>query len=297
MPYKIHRKTQHPYLLVLLLGLTSLNSCYFNSAGHLFTKASYKASAKSEDAKPGKKVYFYDSSYYVELPRYRMGKEVLTQYATWHEDKRTEGAQPTGDVTLFRIPADFAMYLTGLASSPSTPSYMIPAKDPDTVKEKGTCYNIVRYGGSSSHSFHYSSPNAAWWYTAGVFDWLCVDLPVTITENALVVAGAAAVGAAAIISGSGTSPSSSNEDNSSANTATYYSSSDSSSTPPRRSYTTYTSRYCSTCSGTGKVSPHHDPVYMGGTNITPYFTLRSTKYECPDCQGTGKIEVAHEHYY
>lgn len=175
-----------------------VNSCYFNSAGHLFGKAGYKASANSSDTQVGKYVYMYGGEYFVELPRYRQGKKILTQYSAFSKDTRTVGAQPTGDISMFRIPADFAMYLTGQAKAPATPSYMIPVNNEAEVKS-GARMTITNRGANSSHEFTYSSPNAAWWYTAGVFEWLCVDLPVTITENAL----ALTVGALALLSNNG----------------------------------------------------------------------------------------------
>lgn len=179
-----------------------VNSCYFNSAGHLFGKAGYKASANSSDTQVGKYVYMYGGEYFVELPRYRQGKKILTQYSAFSKDTRTAGAQPTGDVSMFRIPADFAMYLTGQAKAPSTPSYMLPVNNENEVKS-GARMTITSRGADSSHEFTYSSPNAAWWYTAGVFEWLCVDLPVSITENALALTGIVTIGALAILANNG----------------------------------------------------------------------------------------------
>ena len=169
-----------------------VNGCYFNSAGHLFTKAAYDASANSADTQLGKFVYMYGDEYFIELPRYRQGKKILTQYNAFSDDKRTVGPQPTGEVSMFRIPADFAMFLTGRADAPSTPSYMVPVNNADEVK-RGTCMTITKQGASFTSEFKYSSPNAVWWYTAGVFEWLCVDLPVTITENAIAISGLAAL--------------------------------------------------------------------------------------------------------
>ena len=175
-----------PLAVVASLGLSS---CYFNSAGHLFDKAGYSAKAKSEDAKPGQYVYTDGSKYYVELPRYRVGKPIKTQYSVGKKDDRQEKVRATGGTDVFEIPADFAMYLTGQRKSPSTPSAMTRVEK-DIITTTATIkLPIVFPGGASSVDYKYSSGAAAWWYTAGIFDWLCVDLPITCVENSLATVG------------------------------------------------------------------------------------------------------------
>ncbi len=189
-----------PLAVVASLGLSS---CYFNSAGHLFDKAGYSAKAKSEDAKPGQFVYTDGSKYYVELPRYRVGKPIKTQYSVGEKDKRTEEIRATGGTDVFEIPADFAMYLTGQRKSPSTPSSMTKVGKDIITTTATTKLPIVFPGGSSSMDYRYSSGAAAWWYTAGIFDWLCIDLPITCVENSLVIGGAACLGVGALLFDSG----------------------------------------------------------------------------------------------
>ena len=189
-----------PLTVVASLGLSS---CYFNSAGHLFGKAGYKAQAKSEDAKPGQYVYTDGSKYYVDLPRYRVGKPIKTQYSVGEKDKRTEEIRATGDTDVFEIPADFAMYLTGQRQTPTTPSSMTKVDGSVITSTATTKLPIVLPGGSSSVDYKYSSGAAAWWYTAGIFDWLCIDLPITCVENSLVIGGAACLGVGALLFDSG----------------------------------------------------------------------------------------------
>lgn len=162
------------------------NGCYFNSAAYLFTQAGYKASANSADIKYGQYVYSRGGEYFVELPRYRQGKEIPQQFNFLAKDKRSVKAQPTGEVSMFRIPEDFAMYLTGRAKSPTTPAYMTPVDNADAVKT-GERKAATKRGEDSSHEFDYSSPSAPLWYTLGGLDWLCVDLPVSIAENAIAI--------------------------------------------------------------------------------------------------------------
>ena len=251
-----------------------LSSCYFNSAGHLFGMGAYKASADSADAKVGQQVYMYNDGYYVELPRYRKGKQIVTQYAAWDDEEPKDGLHPTGDKTLFRIPADFAMYLTGRASSPTVPSYMTPVEEEDDIKRRSVTYPIVRNGGTSTHDFNYSSPNAVWWYTAGVFEWLCVDLPVTITENALTATGLALAGVALIVT----------EMNSDKTTTTNSGTASSSGTTAYSdNYSSYSSSSwdeCSECGGTGSIR-------TGRTGNNYLFLSRGSR-TCPSCGGSGR---------
>ena len=49
----------------------------------------------------------------------------------------------------------------------------------------------------SAEVWQHRSSAAPWLYAAGVLDWLCVDLPITCVENALLITGcAAAIGGA-----------------------------------------------------------------------------------------------------
>ena len=164
-----------------------LTSCYFNSAGYIFDKTGYRASVNTNSVKVGSVVY-RDSAdnYYVELPRYRYEKPVKLNYFFLDDDDRKPERTATGQTDMFRIPQDFAMYLTGSASTPSTPSYMRLVEDADEIKAKAvSTLPIVRAGDSSEKRYSYDSPNAAWWYTLGVFEWLIVDLPLTCVENSL----------------------------------------------------------------------------------------------------------------
>ncbi len=173
-----------------VLPLVLFNSCYFNSAGHIFDKASHKAAVNMADLTSGSNIYVDGDSYYVELPRYRAGKPILTQYYVDDETERKEVLKPTGDTTMVEIPQNYAMYLTGQNNAPATPGYMQKSEEaPDDIKKRSLTLTTVRTPEAARHDFRYSSPNAAGWYTLGVLDWLCVDLPVTCVENSLVLCG------------------------------------------------------------------------------------------------------------
>ena len=173
-----------------LSGSLLLNSCYFNSAGHIFDKASYQASSFTRELKSDKNqvVYTDGSDYYVELTRYRMGKPVVTQYSVFSQDETSDKdkLQVRGKV-MFRIPRDFAMYLTGQAKGPDVPSEMTLVKNGAEIKSRCSTLPIVKNAGKYAEVWQHRSSAAPWLYTAGVFDWLCVDLPMTCVENAIVI--------------------------------------------------------------------------------------------------------------
>lgn len=178
---------------LLLLLSSSLSSCYFNSAGHLFEKASYRAAVDTSDLKPGDAVYCKDGEYYIELQRYRFGKVIFTQYDAFETtpmNPATKHRLDPDDVDMFKIPTDYAMYLTGQAEVPTEPGFFEKVDDAEAIKSGATTKLVVnRVPQQFEHFYHHTSSAAALWYTAGVFDWLLVDLPVTCVENSLALCG------------------------------------------------------------------------------------------------------------
>ena len=171
-----------------LLMMLSLNSCWFNSAGAFFREGSYDARADIVDIAPGQYVYTNGRGYYVELPRYRVAKEYKVLYTPQDEEERPVKVTRTSDSDLYQIPGDFAMYLIGQANYPDRPSDInrVLPEDEDELRASLTRkYTIVRpkSGNSYRYDFEYDSPNAAWWYTAGVFEALCIDLPMSVAVS------------------------------------------------------------------------------------------------------------------
>lgn len=172
-----------------LLMMLSLNSCWFNSAGAFFRQGSYDAQANIMDVAPGQYVYSDGSKYYVELPRYRVAKEYQLLYMPDDDKKeRPVVVTRTSQKDLYQIPADFAMYLIGQVNYPDSPSGInrVLPEDEDELRASLTQkYLVVRpkSGNSYRYSFEYNSPNAAWWYTAGVLEALCIDLPMSVAVN------------------------------------------------------------------------------------------------------------------
>lgn len=176
---------------MVLAGMTlpTLNSCYFNSAGHIVDAASHPARVYAEDISVGKQVYTDGDSYYIELPHYRYGKKVVTQYNALDSDSSDSKAVRTyKGMQMFEIPADYAQYLMGKTKKPVSLSYVYPVKNGDAIKRYQS-YPVKVKPAADTADWKYNSPNAPWLYTACVFDWLIVDLPITLLENSLLVTG------------------------------------------------------------------------------------------------------------
>lgn len=176
---------------MVLAGMTlpMLNSCYFNSAGHIVDAASHPARVYTEDISVGKQVYTDGDSYYIELPHYRYGKKVVTQYNALNSDSSdSEAVRAYKGMQMFKIPADYAQYIMGNTKKPVSLSYVYPVKNGDAIKRYQS-YPVKVKPAADTADWEYNSPNAPWLYTACVFDWLIVDLPITLLENSLLVTG------------------------------------------------------------------------------------------------------------
>lgn len=175
----------------------ALNSCYFNSAGFITDAASHRALMDTSELKTGQVVYTDGTRYYLEIPHNRFDTPVRLQYKPFLDklnrdfynthatyDDSVKRTRKSGSV-MVEIPADFGRYLTGESTTPFNISGTIRmAEDPDLVKTYST-KPIVNLAGAQQVIYDYISPNSGWLYTGAVFDWLLVDLPVTLTENAL----------------------------------------------------------------------------------------------------------------
>ena len=172
------------------LTAAMLSNCYFNSAGHIFDKASYDALTTTADLRPGHTLYCDGGRYYVELPRYRWDYPVRTQYSAFEDkEERKKKLTKKNDYELVEIPEDYAMYLIGKRNQPTEPSFMKRiGNNTEAIKKRSQTYKIARTPKETLCHFHYNSPSSFGWYTLGVLDWLCVDLPITCTENAIVAA-------------------------------------------------------------------------------------------------------------
>ena len=177
------------YLLCPLL-LCPMNSCYFNSTGRLIDRAQYEARATTADlaTMPSPQVYTDGTEYYIELPRYRNGDAPQLQKSIF--DNEPEGSAPIErrGMGLFRIPKNYALWLTGKGKKVNHVDFLEEVPGAAGIKARCTTMPIIRKGGDRSVTYTYRSPNAGLMYVAVPFNWLLVDLPVTVVENAAVAA-------------------------------------------------------------------------------------------------------------
>lgn len=172
-----------------------LNSCYFNSTGRLLDRAQYEARANAADlnVSPNPVVYQNGADYYIELPRYRYGSPVKLQYSVFSQKTAEEAALEPRGMGVFRISEDYALYLTGQGKKPAEHFSMQEVANADEVKMLGRRIPVVKKADEHMVAYSYTSPDAGWLHAAVPFNWLLVDLPVTVAENAVIVAGVAGV--------------------------------------------------------------------------------------------------------
>lgn len=256
----------HTAMGLLVVGSLSLNSCYFNSAGHLFDKASRQEQVRLSELKHSGVVYTDGKQYYVEATAFRVGKPIKTQYDAMSKDKRQAGTEQLG-TKMYEIPAEFALWLAGEGAEPTAPPSVRPV-DAKEVKARCTAtMPIKRAPNQGVATYQNKSPNAAWWYTAGSFDWLCVDLPITCVENCLVIAGCAVMVPIALWSES--------RDKKMKSIA------DPSSDP------------CSACGGTGVlVKGVQGRRYLYTAGNTDYYENYTYDVPCESCNGTGSGAIS-----
>ena len=265
------------HLLFILTCSLLLSSCYLNTAGHIFDKAKYDAVVTTQNikGKDGQVVYSDGDSHYIKVSRYRVGKPITTHYnALVTEDEKSVERQYKGE-SVVKIPANYARYLTGKAGSPTKPEYMEPVSN-SVLNRCTTTTSIVRTPRNYEHQFRYTSPAAAGYYTLGVLDWLCVDLPVTCVENALLIT---AVGLASMDTSTMNSTMTGNYNNYGSSTGSQNSYSGSSSRKSRiktRTTVRVPKEYCNYCDNTGWVS-EKAVNYTGGAD-------RYYKKPCPSCR-------------
>ncbi len=194
-------------ILTAVLVLPLLNSCYFNSAGHIFEKASRSEAISTRLVTGGDYVYFDGVCYYIELPRYKTGKSVKTQYdlPPWtpgpYGGGKEQFVRVAGETMPVRITREFAMFLTGQDDGlykPTPNDILWVMQDKELDKNSCQVFTVTRKPGDLRKGYRYTSPYAFGWYSLGVLDWLCVDVPMTCLENSLLISTYAAFGWAII---------------------------------------------------------------------------------------------------
>ena len=169
--------------VVLPMLALALNSCYFNSSGHIFDAASHNAAVRPSDAKAGHKLWYDGHSYYTYLPRYRYDEKVVTQYSVGGVDD-SDGKKHltlTDDKQFVKLSPSLADYMLGKSQDCSGCAYPADADIADTCS---TGYSVTQsVTDDRLCEFKYTSGAAPLWYTLGALNVVCVDIPVTCVEN------------------------------------------------------------------------------------------------------------------
>lgn len=191
------RKTSSTILAALAFCSFALNSCYFNSAGFIADAASHRALMATNTITQGQFIYTDGTNYYLEMPHYRFDSPVRLQYKwLWDKlnrdfyniyeeyDTSSRCEEKSGKV-MIQVPADFARYLMGESNAAFKLDGNIKMADnPDAIRNLPR-KPVVQLPELLTAQYDYTSPNSGWLYTAAAFDWLIVDLPITLTQNAL----------------------------------------------------------------------------------------------------------------
>lgn len=176
-----------------VLGL--LNSCYFNSTARLYDRAEFSARANAHDLNtmPDPVVYQNGNSYYIELPRYRYGTPLRLHRSVFEQEQASEPILEARGTGMFRIPAELALYLTGQGGKMNEMFSLVEVAGTEEIKLLSRRIPVVKRVVERQVDYTYQSPDAMWLRVAAPFNWLLVDVPVTVVENAAMVAGVAGV--------------------------------------------------------------------------------------------------------
>ncbi len=179
--------------LLCLSGM--LSSCYFNSTGRIYAAAQYEARANTADLNkaPNPVVYQNGENYYIELPRYRYGQPVKLQYSVFDQEEPAPAQMDFRGIGMFRISKEMALYLTGQTHKPARVTEVTEVPDAAEIKLLSRRIPVVKKADDHMVAYSYESPNSGWLHVAAPVNWLFVDLPVTVVENAAVVAAVAGV--------------------------------------------------------------------------------------------------------
>lgn len=174
------------FLRMSMIGIVSmgLSSCWFNSAGQTLHQAAYDATGRTSDIQPGDSIYMDGSRYYVKLKRYYNGERPKWVYG---DGKENETSYEEAGEQWYRIPYEYAQYLTGKTTQPIRASYLTPVDKKEVVQDSSALVAVVPE--SQVFNYTYSSPSAPWLYTASALQFLFVDIPVSTTMNGLMAGG------------------------------------------------------------------------------------------------------------
>lgn len=211
---RIHFYTQHnvhtmnkttTLVAATAMAAVALSSCRTNIGSQISERDNYKAACNLADVKPGTRLLKKNGNYYLELPRYRMGKPLLTCLFNINDTFNSEPEYLEMDtMDYYRIPSSYAHKLTtGKTNFTTNPSDFHLENKSESDFTKGTqVYDITgtatlkdvficerKVEESSSHMYN----------AAGIATTVIVDLPATLALNAAVLGGFVATSPALLL--------------------------------------------------------------------------------------------------
>lgn len=145
--------------ILSLVSVLALCSCVSNMTGYYLRDLEYKAYVNLKDVDHTEKVAVIGSNYYLALPRYREEDMPSRNYDVFGAFILKPPAM-TDEVDIMQIPADYADYLTGKATAPTTPSFVKRAGSGEMLKDSGyTVLPVVNKPGDYLVHYNYEDPS------------------------------------------------------------------------------------------------------------------------------------------
>lgn len=167
--------------LIAISVCIGLNSCcWFNSAGKICDVASHQAAVCASNAK--RVTVDAQGNYYVQMNH--IFADYKRNLLLTNDTNIRKGERSIYDKSLqwYRVNPEYGQYLTGIRSDKALITSLKPVSD-STALENSYTKTIVQ-NHDQVFLYDHTSPNAGWMYLGAVFEFLCVDVPVSATMNA-----------------------------------------------------------------------------------------------------------------
>lgn len=199
-------------MIILAVMWVGLSSCRSYIGKNCFERAEYDAFSLSTDISPvgGRKVLSDGKRYYIQLPRYRRASHTFN-WAEIMGDKFRKPNQTVsvpGEEDVYTLHPELALYVTGQSDKPPSDITKLctPAEHPADIlplctKSLPIVNTPKKDSGDTVLGYRrIISPNADFHRAMGYTSGLLLDIPLTVAQNAsLVAAGAVGFAGSAIV--------------------------------------------------------------------------------------------------
>lgn len=199
-------------MIIFAVMWVGLSSCRSYIGKNCFERAEYDAFSLSTDISPadGRKVLSDGKRYYIQLPRYRRASRTFNWVEMMGDKfrKPNQTVRVPGEEDVYTLHPELALYVTGQSTKPPSDITKLctPAEHPAAILPLCTKnFPIVNTPEKDSGSMvlgyrRIISPNAGFHRAMGYTTGLLLDVPLTVAQNAsLVAAGAVGFAGSAIV--------------------------------------------------------------------------------------------------